>query len=97
MTDIKYKNLAFNLGIEMLLMETENIDEVLSELIDEEKYDESVNIIMEYYFGYKYDKKEKSLKTDINRNIRRFISNKLINSNKTKMRYMSLIEEEIDF
>ena len=97
MNDKKNKNLAFNLGIEMLMMDMENIDEVLSELIDEEKYDESVNIITDFFFGFKYDKKEKGFKGDINKSIRKFITNKLINSNTSKARYISIMEEEMDF
>lgn len=97
MPDKKNKNLAFSLGIEMLLMETENIDEVLKELVDEEKYNESINIIIEFYYGYKYDKKEKNIKSDINKNIKRYITTKLINSNESKMRYISILEEDMDF
>ena len=97
MNDKNNKNLAFNLGIEMLMMEIENINEVINELVDEEKYDESVNIIVELYLGYKYDKKEKNIKYDINKSIKKFITKKLINTNKTKARYISMIEEEIEF
>ena len=97
MNDKNNKNLAFNLGIEMLMMEIENINEVINELVDEEKYDESVNIIVEFYLGYKYDKKDKNIKYDINRSIKKFIAKKLINTNKTKARYISMIEEEIEF
>ena len=55
------KNISLNLGIEILLSENENIDDVLFELIDEKKFDESINIIIDYYFGYRYiiDKKIK--------------------------------------
>lgn len=97
MNDKNNKNLAFNLGIEMLMMEIENINEVINELVDEEKYDESVNIIVEFYLGYKYDKKDKNIKYDINKSIKKFIAKKLINTNKTKARYISMIEEEIEF
>ena len=97
MNDKNNKNLAFNLGIEMLMMEIENLNEVINELVDEEKYDESVNIIAEFYLGYKYDKKDKNIKYDINRSIKKFIAKKLINTNKTKARYISMIEEEIEF
>ena len=97
MNDKNNKNLAFNLGIEMLMMEIENINEVINELVDEEKYDESVNIIAEFYLGYKYDKKDKNIKYDINKSIKKFIAKKLINTNKTKARYISMIEEEIEF
>ena len=59
--DKEKKNLSLNLGIEILLSENENIDDVLFELIDEKKFDESINIIIDYYFGYRYilDKKIK--------------------------------------
>ena len=97
MNDKNNKNLAFNLGIEMLMMEIENLNEVINELVDEEKYDESVNIIAEFYLGYKYDKKDKNIKYDINKSIKKFIAKKLINTNKTKARYISMIEEEIEF
>ena len=97
MNDKNNKNLAFNLGIEMLMMEIENLNEVINELVDEEKYDESVNIIVEFYLGYKYDKKDKNIKYDINKSIKKFIAKKLINTNKTKARYISMIEEEIEF
>ena len=76
MNDKNNKNLAFNLGIEMLMMEIENLNEVINELVDEEKYDESVNIIAEFYLGYKYDKKDKNIKYDINRSIKKFIAKK---------------------
>ena len=78
-------------------MEIENLNEVINELVDEEKYDESVNIIAEFYLGYKYDKKDKNIKYDINKSIKKFIAKKLINTNKTKARYISMIEEEIEF
>ena len=50
--DKEKRNLAFKLGIEILLDEDENIDDVLYELIDEEKYAQGINIITDFYFGY---------------------------------------------
>ena len=93
--DKEKKNLSLNLGIEILLSENENIDDVLFELIDEKKFDESINIIMDYYFGYRYiiDKKNKEIKGDINKNLRKFVAGKLNNINKLRG-LISLIEEE---
>ena len=82
-----------------MLSENENIDDVLFELIDEKKFDESINIIIDYYFGYRYiiDKKNKEIKGDINKNLRKFVAGKLNNINKLRG-LISLIEEEsIDF
>ena len=94
--DKEKKNLSLNLGIEILLSENENIDDVLFELIDEKKFDESINIITDYYFGYRYilDKKNKEIKGDINKYLRKFVSEKLNNINKLRG-LISLIEEEI--
>ena len=92
------KNLALTLGIEILLSENENIDDVLYELIEEEKYEESINIITDYYFGYshKLDKKNNS-KGDINKQLRRFITGKLNNINKLRGQVSVIGEESIDF
>ena len=95
-SDREKRNLAFTLGIEILLDEDENIDDVLYELIDEEKFNESINIITDFYFGYSYkvDKKNKDIKGDINKHLRKFITGKLNNVNKLKGQ-VSIIEEEI--
>ena len=95
----KNKNLALNLGIEILLSENENIDDVLFELIQEEKYEESINIITDYYFGYSYkvDKKNKDIKGDINKHLRRFITGKLNNINKLRGQSCVIEEESIEF
>ena len=93
------KNLALNLGIEILLSENENIDDVLFELIQEEKYGESINIITDYYFGYSYktDKKNKDNKGDINKHLRKFITGKLNNINKLRGQSCVIEEEGIQF
>lgn len=97
--DREKRNLAFTLGIEILLDEDENIDDVLYELIDEEKFDESINIITDFYFGYSYkaDKKNKDIKGDINKHLRKFITGKLNNVNKLKGQASIIEEENIDF
>ena len=96
--DKEKKNLALTLGIEILLSENENIDDVLYELIEEEKYEESINIITDYYFGYshKLDKKN-NIKGDINKQLRRFITGKLNNINKLRGQVSVIGEENIDF
>ena len=96
--DKEKKNLALTLGIEILLSENENIDDVLYELIEEEKYEESINIITDYYFGYshKLDKKN-NIKGDINKQLRRFITGKLNNINKLRGQVSIIGEENIDF
>ena len=97
--DREKRNLAFTLGIEILLDEDENIDDVLYELIDEEKFNESINIITDFYFGYSYkvDKKNKDIKGDINKHLRKFITGKLNNVNKLKGQVSIIEEENIDF
>ncbi len=97
--DIEKKNLSLNLGIEILLSENENIDDVLYELIEEKKFEESINIITDYYFGYSYklDKKNKEIKEDINKHIRKFITGKLNNINKLRGQISLIEEENIDF
>ena len=75
----------------------DNIEEVLFELNEEEKYEESANIIIEFYIGFKFDKKDKNWKGNINKYLRKFITTKLTNKNKTKERVISLGEEDIDF
>ena len=97
--DREKRNLAFTLGIEILLDEDENIDDVLYELIDEEKFDQSINIITDFYFGYSYkvDKKNKDIKGDINKHLRKFITGKLNNVNKLKGQVSIIEEENIDF
>jgi len=98
-SDREKRNLAFTLGIEILLDEDENIDDVLYELIDEEKFNESINIITDFYFGYSYkvDKKNKDIKGDINKHLRKFITGKLNNVNKLKGQVSIIEEENIDF
>ena len=83
--DKNKRNLALNLGIEILLSKNENIDDVLYELIEEEKYEESIGIITDYYlwYSYKFDKKNKEIK-DLNKYLRKFISGKLNNINKLR-------------
>ena len=96
--DTKKRNLALNLGIEILLSKNENIDDVLYELIEEEKYEESIGIITDYYFGYsyKFDKKNKEIK-DLNKHLRKFITEKLNNINKLRGQTSIIPEENIDF
>ena len=95
MEDKRYKTLAFNLGIEMLMIDAENIEDVLYELIDEGKIEESVNMVMDFYIGYKFDKKDKNLRGDINKHLRKFITTKLTNQNKSKKRSISFPDDEI--
>ena len=92
--DKKKRNLALNLGIEILLSKNENIDDVLYELIEEEKYEESIGIITDYYFGYK---KNKEIKDDLNKHLRKFISGKLNTINKLRGQSSIIEEENIDF
>lgn len=97
--DKEKKYLSLSLGIEILLSENENIDDVLFELIGEEKYEESINIITDYYFGYSYklDKKNKDIKGDINKHLRKFITGKLNNINKLRGQFSVIGEDNIDF
>ena len=97
--DKEKKYLSLSLGIEILLSENENIDDVLFELIGEEKYEESINIITDYYFGYSYklDKKNKDIKEDINKHLRKFITGKLNNINKLRGQFSVIGEDNIDF
>ena len=81
----------------MLMLEVDNIDEVLFELNEEEKYEESANIVIDFYIGFKFDKKDKNIKGDINKHLKRFITTKLTSGNKAKGRVISIGEEENDF
>ena len=94
MVDQKNKDLAFNLGIEMIMMDEENISDVLFELIEEDKINECVDIVIDLYIGYKFDKKDKNLKGDSYKHLKRFIVNTFTNISKNKNRYMSLGEED---
>ena len=94
MVDQKNKDLAFNLGIEMIMMDEENISDVLFELIEEDKINECVDIVIDLYIGYKFDKKDKNIKGDSFKHLKRFIANTFTNINKNKNRYMSLGEED---
>ena len=103
MNENKYKNLAFNLGMEILMSDDENPDSILLMLNEEGKVDDMVNIIIDFYIGYKYDKKDKNLKKDSNKHLKRFIMNYLTSGNKGNIninnnnRYLSMAEEDIDF
>ena len=92
----KYKVLAFNLGIEILMQDEGNIEDLLIELMEEKKYEEGVNIIMDIYIGYRFDKKDKTLKGDINGHLRKFINTNLTSRNK-KGRTISMANSEIIF
>ena len=94
MVDQKNKDLAFNLGIEMIMMDEENISDVLFELIEEDKINECVDIVIDLYIGYKFDKKDKNIKGDSYKHLKRFIVNTFTNISKNKNRYMSLGEED---
>jgi hypothetical protein len=93
------KTLSLNLGVQILLAERENIDDVIYELIEEEKYEESITIITDFYFGfsYKLDKKNKDFKEDINKHLRKFITEKLNNINKLRGQASVIYEENIEF
>ena len=97
--DKNKKTLSLNLGIQILLSERENIDDVIYELIEEKKYEESIGIITDFYFGYshKLDKKTKDIKEDINRHLRKFITEKLNNINKLRGQGSVICEENTDF
>jgi predicted nucleotidyltransferase len=104
MNEIKYKNLAFNLGIEMLSEDEENPDSILFVLNEEGKIDDMVNIIIDFYIGYKFDKKDKNLRKDLNVHLKKFITSKLtsgskgnINYNNFNNRYLSMVGEDLDF
>ena len=94
MNEKSYKILAFNLGIEMILADADNMDDVLFELIDEEKYEEATNLVMDFYIGFKFDRKDKNLRGDIDKHLRSFITTKLTNRNKSKKRSISLPDED---
>ena len=95
MNEKSYKILAFNLGIEMILADADNMDDVLFELIDEEKYEEATNLVMDFYIGFKFDRKDKNLRGDIDKHLRSFITTKLTNRNKSKNRSISLPDDDI--
>jgi hypothetical protein len=103
MSEIKYKNLAFNLGMEILMSDEENPDSILFVLNEEGKIDDMVNIIIDYYIGFRFDKKDKNFKKDLNKHFKRFIMNNLTSGNKGNIninntnRYLSMVEEDIDF
>ena len=94
--DKEKKNLSLNLGIEILLSEKENIDYALQELIEEEKYKESINIITDFYFGYSYKNDKKKDIKDINKHLRKFITGKLNNINKMRGQSSIIDEDNID-
>ena len=95
MNNKNYQTLAFNLGIEMLMTETENIEDILFELMAEKKHQESINLIIDYYIGFKFYKKEKSSREDINDHLKRFISTKLTFRNKSKKSSIILAQDEV--
>jgi hypothetical protein len=95
MNEKSYKILAFNLGIEMILADADNMDDVLFELIDEEKYEEATNLVMDFYIGFKFDRKDKNLRGDIEKHLKKFITTKLTNRNKSKKRSISLPDDDI--
>jgi hypothetical protein len=104
MNEIRYKNLAFNLGVEMIAEDEENPDSILYVLNEEGKIDDMVNIIIDFYIGYKFDKKDKNLRKDLNVHLKKFIASKLtsggngnINFNNINNRYLSMVGEDIDF
>jgi hypothetical protein len=104
MNEIRYKNLAFNLGVEMIAEDEENPDSILYVLNEEGKIDDMVNIIIDFYIGYKFDKKDKNFRKDLNVHLKKFIASKLasggngnINFNNINNRYLSMVGEDIDF
>ena len=102
MNEIKYKNLAFNLGMEILTADEENPDSILFVLNEEGKIDDMVNIVIDFYIGYRFDKKDKNLKKDMNKHLKKFITSNLTRGNKGNIninnnRYLSMIEEDMDF
>ena len=102
MSEIKYKNLAFNLGMEILTADEENPDSILFVLNEEGKIDDMVNIVIDFYIGYRFDKKDKNLKKDMNKHLKKFITSNLTRGNKGNIninnnRYLSMIEEDMDF
>ncbi len=94
--DKEKKKLSLNLGIEILLSEKENIDYALQGLIEEEKYKESINIITDFYFGYSYKNDKKKDIKDINKNLRKFITEKLTHINKMRGQSSIIDEDNID-
>ena len=94
MKEKNYKDSAFNLGIEILMMDLENINDVLFELNDERKYNETLSIIIDFYIGYRFDKKDKNIKNDANKHLNKFITSKLGSGVKNKSRYITSIGEE---
>ena len=104
MNEIRYKNLAFNLGVEMIAEDEENPDSILYVLNEEGKINDMVNIIIDFYIGYKFDKKDKNFRKDLNVHLKKFIASKLtsggngnINFNNINNRYLSMVGEDIDF
>ena len=91
------KNLSLNLGVEILLSEKNNIDDVLNELVEEKKYNDAINIITDFYFGYSYniDKINKNIR-DINSHLRKFIKGKLNTINKMGGDDSTILEESFE-
>ena len=97
---IRNKNILIN---EILMSDEENPDSILFVLNEEGKIDDMVNIIIDYYIGFRFDKKDKNFKKDLNKHLKRFIMNNLTSGNKGNIninntnRYLSMVEEDIDF
>ena len=92
----RYKVLAFNLGIEILMKDEDNIEDILVELNEEKKYEENVNLIMDFYIGSRFYKKDKNLKGDINSHITKFVTTQLTSKNKNG-RTISMANSEFVF
>ena len=92
----RYKVLAFNLGIEILMKDEDNIEDILVELNEEKKYEENVNLIMDFYIGSIFYKKDKNLKGDINSHITKFVTTQLTSKNKNG-RTISMANSEFVF
>ena len=65
---------------------------------------DKINIIIDFYIGYKFDKKDKNFRKDLNVHLKKFIASKLtsggngnINFNNINNRYLSMVGEDIDF
>ena len=80
-----------------MLSEKNNIDDVLNELVEEKKYNDAINIITDFYFGYSYniDKINKNIR-DINSHLRKFIKGKLNTINKMGGNDSTILEESFE-
>ena len=78
------------------MKDEDNIEDILVELNEEKKYEENVNLIMDFYIGSRFYKKDKNLKGDINSHITKFVTTQLTSKNKNG-RTISMANSEFVF